>query len=413
MIFAVLGVFFGGIFGLFKAIKMIVYLHVVNNTIGNTKKYKMTKENTIRSVLILKLRKIGSLFRGLFNLSITERMISYVCEDAQIIKQALGGYKPMKHTNLKTVRNQNSKTRCIKEGVFTMKKVITVLVSIVIIFSVFISSFAYDTSVNTYQVTFESNSPDSNDKHIESITLEGDTACIIFPDGPTRSGYIFKEWNTSPSGNGINFDPGDTLNVLVDDTVCHGITFYAIWETDENSPVAMMYLCATANSLTGHVWLYFDNISDKNINVGYVELEPGEQTSVGSLKNTRTDGGGTYYNGEAYMAKSIDTTGAHTTYLSIPLTSEQLKTVSDQIQKRNSYNLIVWNCGNFATAVWNSVSPHKIVHVVFPIFTVFQMLIHGAKKGLTMTRPPISDCYKQVDGGIKKASASSFNYSCV
>lgn len=182
---------------------------------------------------------------------------------------------------------------------------------------------------------------------------------------------------------------------------------------DPNEPLVTMYLCATAHSLTGHVWLYFENICEKEIPVGYITLAPGEQTSVGSLRNTRTDGGGTYYNGEAYMSKNIDTTGEHTTYLSMNLNRAQLETVNEQIKKRNSYNLLVWNCGNFATAVWNSVSSHHFIHICFPIFTILQMAIHGAKKGFTMSRPTIDKCFKQVSGGVVPAAANSFNSSCV
>lgn len=180
-----------------------------------------------------------------------------------------------------------------------------------------------------------------------------------------------------------------------------------------NKPLATMYLCATAHSLTGHVWLYFENICDEEIPVGYITLAPGEKTSVGSLRNTRTNGGGTYYNGEAFMSEDIDVTGKHTTYLSMNLNRAQLETVNEQIKKRNTYNFLVWNCGNFATAVWNSVSSHHFIHICFPIFTIMQMLMHGAQKGFTMSVPPIEKCFKQVKGGVVPAAESSFNTSCV
>lgn len=182
---------------------------------------------------------------------------------------------------------------------------------------------------------------------------------------------------------------------------------------DPDEPVAIMYLCATAHSLTGHVWLYFENTSDEDIKVGYVTLAPGEKTSVGSLRNTRTNGGGTYYNGEAYMSKNIDVTGEHTTYLSMNLDKSQLETVSGQIKKRNMYNMLFWNCGNFATAVWNSVSTHHFVHICFPVFTIMQMAVCGAKKGFTMSRPSIDKCFKQTENGVVPAQASSFNTTCV
>lgn len=184
-------------------------------------------------------------------------------------------------------------------------------------------------------------------------------------------------------------------------------------QIDPNQPLVTMYLCATARTFTGHVWLYFDNFSEVTVDIGYVRLEPGKQTSVGSLRNTRKDGGGTYYNGEAFMARNLETTGNHTTYLKMDLNLNQLNKISEEIKSRNFYNIIVWNCGNFAAAIWNSVSSHKIIHITFPIFTILEMNMHGAKKGLVMTRPDIENVYKQVKGGVKQARAESFETCCV
>lgn len=43
---------------------------------------------------------------------------------------------------------------------------------------------------------------------------------------PTRTDYIFKEWNTKPDGTGVSYQPGDTYSENAD------LTLYAIWELD-------------------------------------------------------------------------------------------------------------------------------------------------------------------------------------
>lgn len=178
--------------------------------------------------------------------------------------------------------------------------------------------------------------------------------------------------------------------------------------------VAEMYYCATAESLTGHIWLYFENISEKEIKVGYVTLAPGETTSVGSLRNTRTDGGGTYYNGEAFMSGYKPSVTGATVSLKKSLTESELNTVSEEIKSMNLYILVGFNCGDFATRVWNSVSSRKIVHLCLPVITLIELVFMGGSFGaVKMNVPDISRCFKQTDGGIKQASMSSFDLPCI
>ncbi len=185
-------------------------------------------------------------------------------------------------------------------------------------------------------------------------------------------------------------------------------------DTDPDREVVSMYLCATANSLTGHVWLYFENLTDSDLPLGYAVLKANSFMSVGSLRNTRKNHGGTYYNGEAFMAKNPEKLKEHTTSIKMNLTEEQLKTVSEEIKSHNLYILVGWNCGNFACKVWNSVSDEHVVHIVFPVFTILSMLIHGGEKGtVLMKHPDISEVFKQTKDGIIQADAKSFRISCI
>lgn len=189
--------------------------------------------------------------------------------------------------------------------------------------------------------------------------------------------------------------------------------------SEESDTVVTMYLCATANSLCGHVWLYFVNETDRDLPLGYVTLEAGDSMSIGSLKNTRSDGGGTYYNGEAFMAKDLEKVCKHTTSLKKELTLDELETVNKKIKSLNFYSVIFWNCGSFATTVWNTVQGDKIVHVVLPVFTILGMKLHGAEKGkVLMERPDENEgtgfkIYKQTKNGAKQANEKSLRTSCV
>ncbi len=185
-------------------------------------------------------------------------------------------------------------------------------------------------------------------------------------------------------------------------------------KADPNEKVANMYICATAKSLSGHVWLYFENTTDHDIQVGYVTLAPGKATSVGSMRNSRTDGGGTYYNGEAYMANGKSSVKNATISLKEELTASELKKANSAIKGRNAYNVLWNNCGNFAAFVWNQVSNKKILHVFLPVFTILEMMVMGGRFGaVDMDNPNISECYKQVSNGVNQANASSFSMSCV
>lgn len=189
-------------------------------------------------------------------------------------------------------------------------------------------------------------------------------------------------------------------------------------ETEEpgtdNGYAAKMYLCATAHSFTGHMWVYIENLTDAPITVGYVSVEPGESISVGNLRNSRRDGGGTYYNGEAFMSTDLEETSRHTTYLEQDITFDQLEKVSREIKSHNTYLFVGYNCTNLACDIWNSAAKAKIASLCLPVFTICEMRFMGARKGNpTMDRPEITEVFKQVSGGVRQAVAESFNASCV
>lgn len=185
---------------------------------------------------------------------------------------------------------------------------------------------------------------------------------------------------------------------------------------EENAVVARVYLCATINSLTGHIWLYFINLTDTELPLGYVTLKPHEEMSVGSLRNSRKDGGGTYYNGEAFMANDLTSVCKHTTSIYTDITYSQLITIGNKIKSRNSYLLLGNNCGDFACSCWNSIAPagKKVVNILVPLFTIISVVFAGGKRGqIQMKSADITRVFKQTANGVKQADKASFNESCV
>ena len=183
---------------------------------------------------------------------------------------------------------------------------------------------------------------------------------------------------------------------------------------DDYEYVATMYICSTAHSFTGHVWLYFINLTECEIPVGNIMLEPNGEMSVGSISYFRKGGGGTYYNAEAKMAdqKGLDEVCEHTSSLKMDLTLEQLEKANKKITSLNFYSYIFWNCGCFATQVWNAVSDKDVVHIVLPVITVMNMRILGAQKG-ELKMQKVTNVYKQTKDGYEDLGDHSFDSLCV
>lgn len=240
-------------------------------------------------------------------------------------------------------------------------------------------------------------------KKIISIIL----ACILAFSAAGAACTAFAQEITEPVSM-ESIEPTDNVDAIDDTT-----------EPEEEPEVidVTMYICATAKSLTGHVWLYFVNNSNVPVFVGHVEIQPGQEMSVGSLRNSRKSGGGTYYNGEAMMAArdgKLDSLCSSTTSLKMSLDKDQLEKVSNKIKSMNYYEMIFCNCGVFATQVWNSVSDKKVVHIVLPMFTILNMDILGAEKGVVRMKDPEEvGAYKQKRDTVEKADPKSFRITCV
>ena len=150
---------------------------------------------------------------------------------------------------------------------------------------------------------------------------------------------------------------------------CAVVAFAEDGDTPAEEPstpvyVARMYICARV-VFFGHVWMYFENLTDGDLTVGVYTVPAGQGVSVGAMGNSRSDGKGIYYNVEAYMIHKMG--GSGTVGRSMLLTQDQLNTVNATILERNEWSLSSNNCCRFATRVWNSVADNKVSYAFLPI----------------------------------------------
>ena len=243
-------------------------------------------------------------------------------------------------------------------------------------------------------------------------------ACVFTMTGTTLSAFAQKESETVI----LETDDGETAETpdepenpdTPDEPDEPDIPDEPAPTLDDYEYVATMYLCSTAHSFTGHVWLYFVNLTECEIPIGKVMLKPGEGMSVGSISYFRKGGGGTYYNAEAKMAcqKGLDKVCEHTNTLEMNLTMSQLEKVNEKITSLNFYSYIFWNCGCFATQVWNAVSDDFVVHIVLPVITVMNMRILGAQKG-KLRMQETTEVFKQTKDGYEELGDHTFDSLCV
>lgn len=163
-----------------------------------------------------------------------------------------------------------------------------------------------------------------------------------------------------------------------------------------NGKVAKMRLCSNWTGLPslGHIWIYFENISDHTLQVGAYTLPVGEGVSVGSFALTRSDGAGIYYNIESYTGNVIGMNDS--LYIEKEINESQLKAVSNYILIANFWDPIIFNCLFFASMAWNIGGGGFVFPIcIFPFITRLQLRLHGAKSGLSMYCPDRNRVYKQ------------------
>lgn len=163
----------------------------------------------------------------------------------------------------------------------------------------------------------------------------------------------------------------------------------------DNDKVAVMYICTQQVGL-GHAWIYIENTAECDLKVGCYDLKPDCGVSMGTFLLSRSDGGGLYYNVEAYCANKWGL--KNKSWLKTELTKKQLIKVSDRIKQWNYWDLY-FNCTFFAAEIWNCASKKKIIPLMFPFFIKWQILAKGGNKDVEMKPVEKTDCFKQRGSG--------------
>lgn len=168
---------------------------------------------------------------------------------------------------------------------------------------------------------------------------------------------------------------------------------------DEEKIVARMYIGHKPRygNLSGHTWVYIENLTNHDLTVGAYNLKKGKGVSVGTFGYSIMDGRGLYYNVEAYRYRNVELS----TYIALSkeLTQADLDKVSNTILYSGAWSYLL-NCAFSAFNIWNSVPGEPLVYVVFPMLHQFQILFNlNHTEGFKMTSPTMDDIYKQIGVG--------------
>ncbi len=163
--------------------------------------------------------------------------------------------------------------------------------------------------------------------------------------------------------------------------------------------VARMYVAHRPRlmNLSGHTWVYFENLTDHDITVGIYTVEPEKGVSVGTYGYSIADGKGLYYNVEAWRynkAKVYEYAN-----LSKELTADELAKVSKRIRNSGTWDYTV-NCAFFAFKIWNTIPGHPLVYLMIPTLNQLQFeIVPTHSDGFEMYYPWKYEVFKQVGRG--------------
>ncbi len=168
---------------------------------------------------------------------------------------------------------------------------------------------------------------------------------------------------------------------------------------DSGKTVAKLYLCHrwSGPPSLGHMWVYIENLTGKPIQVGLYKVPAKQGVSVGNFGLTRADGNGTYYNVEAYCGNHFSLSGMISN--STDLTKSELDSISSEIRNHNRWAFFGSNCSDFAVRIWSLGGGELTISYVLPVFTKWQMKMHGDEGYVQMTNVSASQVKKQVGEG--------------
>lgn len=172
-------------------------------------------------------------------------------------------------------------------------------------------------------------------------------------------------------------------------------------QEDENEIVATVSICSCIYffPISGHTWIYVENLSDRVQKVGLYDLPVGQGVSIGSFSFSVADGWGVYYNIEAFRENRDNNSSNHWTKTK-ELTQSELDSLSINIANYVNYWDFYFNCAFFAFSIWNSVSGDFLIPLVIPAISQLEVILAGGKKGvLEMYEPTEDQVFRQRGSG--------------
>ncbi len=191
--------------------------------------------------------------------------------------------------------------------------------------------------------------------------------------------------------------------VMLLSAVC--VTAYAddslAGQEDENEIVATVSICSCIYffPISGHTWIYVENLSDREQRVGLYDLPVGQGVSIGSFSFSVSDGWGIYYNIEAFRENRDNNSSNHWTKTK-ELSQSELDSLSRNIANYVNYWDFYFNCAFFAFSIWNSASGDFLIPLVIPAISQLEVILAGGKKGvLEMYEPTEDQVFRQRGSG--------------
>lgn len=143
--------------------------------------------------------------------------------------------------------------------------------------------------------------------------------------------------------------------------------------------------------VSGHTWIYVENLTDEPMTVGLYEVPAKQGVSVGAFSFSVNDGWGIYYNLEAFRENRNGNIGGCRSR-TIELTRSELEELSESIRDYpNMWEFFIFNCTFFAFSIWNGISDDFLIPMMIPAMAMLEVIILGSPKGVTPMYYPTAD----------------------
>lgn len=165
-------------------------------------------------------------------------------------------------------------------------------------------------------------------------------------------------------------------------------------KTDDT--IVNLYLCSHKTDTFPHTWVYFENVSDQTVYVGPYELKAGEGVSSGSFGLSVNDGPGIYFNLETYRKTWLEESSA-LACIKTELNEAELKKVSKFIINHNVWNFTIFNCCYYAIGCWNAGGGSFIFpSLVFPSLARLVIKMHNSISDTSVITkdPDVSEVFR-------------------